>query len=99
VAQTQCPPAAENVVSFSSPFSSAFDYPLTNQSSNQFQLEIADNYNIRPGVVHQSVAKPWSGCHGNGKFEEVLQWEMVQPNYAPTEQTPARKSTADVIGN
>lgn len=98
-ARTQCPPAAENVISFESPFSSAFVYPLTNQSSSQFQLEIADNYNIRPGIVRQSVAKPWSGCHGNGKFEEVLQWEVIQPNYAPTQETPARKAPADIIGN
>ena len=94
VASLKCPNEAERVSEFDSPFGSTFVHPITAESNADFKLEIAENYNIRPGSLTKSRAKPWSLCNGNGKYTIVAQWQVVTPNFAPTSETPARKAVS-----
>ena len=88
-----CPEKDEEIKD-QAPTSMVFSIP-TSEMNDVINLEIADNYNIRSGSYSRSISRPWNPCDGSGTYEVLVTWDLVRPNFPPTDMTPARKATVD----
>jgi hypothetical protein len=88
--RVKCPPEpGEAVAKVEQSYAAAFAFPF-NTSGGTINLEVAENYNIRPGSWDMSLAQPWSPCNVAGQFKQHLSWDVIVPNKAPTDDTSAR---------
>lgn len=92
-ARYKCP-ASDEEVKDQALTSMNFTIP-TNEIGDVIKLEIADNYNIRSGSYSKNISRPWNPCDGSGTYKVLVTWDLVRPNFAPTDMTPARMRTAD----
>jgi len=88
--RTQCPDIPEMVTSLEMPYDAWFGFP-THEFEASITFEIAENFNMRPGGWTKSINRP-SHCGATGTFKQTVQWEVVTPNFAPTEETMSRKA-------
>jgi hypothetical protein len=87
--RTKCPNMAESVVPLEMPYDAVFGFP-THELDGVVVLEIAENYNIRPGSWNKTINRPWSNCSATGTFKQTATWDVIVPKHAPTENTSAR---------
>ena len=85
------------VIPAEAPYSPTFGFP-THELDGSITLEIADNYNMRPGSWTKTIKRPWSNCDSIGSFKQTVQWDVVIVHGQPTEGTHAREA-ADITGN
>jgi hypothetical protein len=91
--RVKCPPEpGEAVAKVEQSYAAAFAFPF-NASGATLDLEIAENFNIRPGTWDMSLAQPWSPCNIYSQFKEHLSWDVIVPNKPPTDKTSARDAT------
>lgn len=87
--RTQCPNQAESVVPVEMPYDALFGFP-THELDGAVVMEIAENFNIRPGSWTKTIDRPWSSCTAAGTFKQTATWDVIVPKYAPTDETGAR---------
>jgi hypothetical protein len=95
--RVQCPDKGEAVIPVEQAYGAAFSYPL-NDSGGWINLEVAENFNIRPGRWDTSIARSWSLCDSPGSFKQHLSWDVIVPKHAPTGETSAREAE-NISGN
>jgi hypothetical protein len=89
----QCP-ASDETTKYDVATTMGFSVPA-DESLDVIKLEIADNYNIRSGSFSKSVSRPWNPCDLSGTYSVLVTWELVRPDFAPTDMTAARTRAGD----
>lgn len=95
--RVNCPEIDEVVIPAEFGYGAVFAFP-THELDGGITLEIADNFNIRPGSWTKTIDRPWSNCSVTGTFKQSASWEVIVPKHAPTDKTGARVA-GDVSGN
>ena len=86
--RTQCPDIPEMVTSLEMPYDAWFGFP-THEFPGELTIEIAENFNMRPGSWTKSINRA-TNCSATGTFKQTVDWEVIIPKHAPTDQTEAR---------
>jgi hypothetical protein len=90
----QCPNIPETVIPAEGEYNASFGFP-THELESSFTIEIAENYNMRPDTWTKTINRTWNNCDTVGTFKQVLQWDVIRPNHAPTENTSSRMANED----
>lgn len=90
----QCQNVPEIVIPVEAEYSAWFGFP-SHELESSFKIEIAENYNMRPGSWTKTINRPWSNCSTTGTFKQSLQWDVIVPKHAPTENTSSRMADLD----
>ena len=94
--RVQCPNIPVTDVPVEMPYNAWFGFP-THEFDASFTIEIAENFNMRPGSWTKSINRA-TPCSLTGTFKQTVTWEVVVPKHAPTDETGAREAV-DVSGN
>ncbi|HMG89145.1 MAG TPA: hypothetical protein VK589_03770 [Chryseolinea sp.] len=91
--RVQCPNIPVTDIPVEMPYDAWFGFP-THELDGSFTIEIAENFNMRPGSWTKSINRP-SPCSLTGAFKQTVTWDVVVPKHAPTEETSARMANSD----
>jgi hypothetical protein len=91
--RVQCPNIPVTDTPVEMPYDAWFGFP-THEFDASFTIEIAENFNMRPGSWTKSINRP-TPCSQTGFFKQTVQWDVVVPKYAPTDETSSRMASVD----
>ena len=86
--RVQCPDIPVTDVPVEMPYNAWFGFP-THEFDASFTIEIAENFNMRPGSWTKSINRA-TPCSATGTFKQTVTWDVVVPKHAPTDETGAR---------
>lgn len=91
--RVQCPDLPVTDVPVERPYDAWFGFP-THEFDASFSIEIAENFNMRPGSWTKSINRA-TPCSATGTFKQTVTWDVIVPKHAPTESTSSRMANAD----
>jgi hypothetical protein len=94
--RVQCPNIPVTDIPLEMPYDAWFGFP-THEFDGSFTIEIAENFNMRPGSWTKSINRA-TPCSLVGTFKQTVTWDVIVPKHAPTDETGAREAD-DVSGN
>jgi hypothetical protein len=89
----QCPNIPVTDIPVEMPYDAWFGFP-THEFDASFTIEIAENFNMRPGSWTKSINRP-TPCSLVGTFKQTVTWDVIVPKHAPTENTSSRMADLD----
>jgi hypothetical protein len=86
-----CPEGPPVTIPIEQSYAIWFGFP-TSKMDGSITFDIAENFNIRPDHWNRNIPQSWSQCNNIGCIKLDASWDVIRPNHAPTDETPARKA-------